>query len=100
MLSLLRIWFDILTPKQVMFFKPAIDFLKKCDHRNPLDLKRIQGSQRVTRLRHVELKLVGKHGGAERSQKFVQSANRILKLTDLITAFEPNVAVSFHLLKL
>ncbi|MFZ0265068.1 MAG: DUF354 domain-containing protein [Nitrososphaeraceae archaeon] len=95
MLSLLRIWFDILTPKQVMFFKPAIDILKKCDHEILSTSREYKEANELARLRHIELKLVGKHGGAERSQKLVQSANRILKLTDLINAFEPNVAVSF-----
>ena len=95
MLSLLRIWFDILTPKQVMFFKPAIDILKKCDHEILSTSREYKEANELARIRHIELKIVGKHGGAERSQKLVQSANRILKLTDLINAFEPNVAVSF-----
>jgi uncharacterized protein len=95
LLSLLRIWFDILTPKQVMFFKPAVDLLKKHDHEILCTSREYREANELAKIRHFSLKIVGKHGGAGRSQKLWQSANRILKLTDIINAFEPNVAVSF-----
>ena len=95
LLSLLRIWFDILTPKQVMFFKPAVDLLKKHDHEILCTSREYKEANELARIRHFDLKLVGKHGGAGRRQKLWQSANRILKLTDIVNAFEPNVAVSF-----
>jgi uncharacterized protein len=95
MSSLLRIWFDILTPKQVMFFKPAIDILKKDNHEILSTSREYKEANELARLRQIELKVVGKHGGADRNQKLLQSANRILKLADLVSEFEPDVAVSF-----
>ena len=95
LLSLLRIWFDILTPKQVMFFKPAVDLLKKHEHEILCTSREYREANELAKIRHFSLKIVGKHGGAGRSQKLWQSANRILKLTDIVNAFEPNVAVSF-----
>jgi predicted glycosyltransferase len=95
MSSLLRIWFDILTPKQVMFFKPAIDILKEDNHEILSTSREYKEANELARLRQIELKIVGKHGGADRNQKLLQSANRVLKLTDLVSAFEPDVAVSF-----
>jgi predicted glycosyltransferase len=95
LLLLLRIWFDILTPKQVMFFKPAVDLLKKHDHEILCTSREYREANELAKIRHFSLKIVGKHGGAGRSQKLWQSANRILKLTDIVNAFEPNVAVSF-----
>jgi uncharacterized protein len=95
MSSLLRIWFDILTPKQVMFFKPAIDILKEDSHEILSTTREYKEANELARLRQIELKIVGKHGGADRNQKLLQSANRVLKLTDLVSAFEPDVAVSF-----
>jgi uncharacterized protein len=93
--SLLRVWFDILTPKQVMFFKPAVDMLKTLDHEILCTSREYREANELARLRKLELRIVGKHGGAERSQKLWQSANRILKLTDIIKAFEPDVSISF-----
>ena len=95
MLSLLRVWFDILTPKQVMFFKPAVDMLKTQDHEILCTSREYREANELARLRQLELRIVGKHGGAERSQKLWQSANRILKLTDIVKSFEPEVSVSF-----
>jgi hypothetical protein len=93
--SILRIWFDILTPKQVMFFEPAIDLLKKHDHEILCTSREYREANELAKLRRLDLKVIGKHGGAERSQKLWQSANRILKLTDMVNAYEPDVAVSF-----
>jgi uncharacterized protein len=95
MSSLLRIWFDILTPKQVMFFKPAIDILKQDNHEILSTTREYKEANELARLRRIELKIVGKHGGADKNQKLLQSADRILKLTDLVSSFEPEVAVSF-----
>ncbi len=95
MLSLLRIWFDILTPKQVMFFEPAIVMLKKHGHEVLCTSREYREANELANLRHINLKKVGKHGGAEKSQKLWESANRVLELTDLINSYEPNVAVSF-----
>jgi predicted glycosyltransferase len=93
--SLLRVWFDILTPKQVMFFKPAVDMLKTQDHEILCTSREYREANELARLRQLELRIVGKHGGADRSQKLWQSANRILKLTDIIKSFEPEVSISF-----
>jgi uncharacterized protein len=95
MLSLLRVWFDILTPKQVMFFKPAVDMLNTQDHEILCTSREYREANELARLKQLELRIVGKHGGAERSQKLWQSANRIMKLTDIVKAFEPEVSISF-----
>jgi predicted glycosyltransferase len=95
MSSLLRIWFDILTPKQVMFFEPAINILKKDYHEILSTTREYKEANELARLRQIELNIVGKHGGADKNQKLLQSTDRILKLTDLVSSFEPEVAVSF-----
>jgi predicted glycosyltransferase len=78
-----------------MFFKPAIDILKERNHEILSTSREYKEANELARLRGIELKVVGKHGGADRNQKLLQSANRILKLTDLVSTFEPDVAVSF-----
>jgi predicted glycosyltransferase len=91
----LRIWFDVLTPKQVMFFRRAVAFLQEkghdvlCtsrDYREPVELARMKG---------MKLEIVGRHGGSERYGKLVASAERIRALADIVNGFSPDVAVTF-----
>ncbi|MDQ3840207.1 MAG: DUF354 domain-containing protein [Thermoproteota archaeon] len=91
----LKVWFDILTPKQVMFFKPAIDKLEEQGHELLCTSREYREANDLARLKQIDLKVVGRHGGAEKSQKLWQSAKRMLKLTELISAFEPDIAISF-----
>lgn len=91
----MRIWFDILTPKQVMFFRRAVALLQEkghevlCtsrDYREPVELARIKG---------LDLKIVGRHGGSERYGKLVASAQRIQALAEAVNGFSPDAAVTF-----
>jgi predicted glycosyltransferase len=91
----LRIWFDVLTPKQVMFFRRAVVLLQKkghevlCtsrDYREPVELARMKG---------LELKVVGRHGGSERYGKLVAGAERIQALAQVVNGFSPDAAVTF-----
>jgi uncharacterized protein len=91
----LKVWFDILTPKQVMFFKPAVEMLREQGHELLCTSREYREANDLARLRKIDLMVVGKHGGAEKSQKLWQSANRIMKLTEIISAFKPDVAISF-----
>jgi predicted glycosyltransferase len=90
-----KVWFDILTPKQVMFFKPAVEMLREKGHELLCTSREYREANDLARLRQIDLMVVGKHGGAEKSQKLWQSANRIMKLTEIISAFKPDVAISF-----
>lgn len=91
----MRIWFDVLTPKQVIFFGRAVSSLRKgghdvvCtsrDYREPVELARMKG---------LELKIVGRHGGSERYGKLAASAERVRALADVVNGFSPDVAVTF-----
>src|ERR687888_29945 len=71
----MKIWFDILTPKQVMFFKPAVDLLQRSGH---------------------QLLCTGRgHGEAGKYEKLRENANRIFELAYIIKEFEPNIAITF-----
>lgn len=89
----LKIWFDILTPKHLLFLEPMMKKLGKnhkilCTSRNygqVLDLARIK---------HVKLLVVGRHGGSARKDKLQASARRIDRLTDIVSKFSPDLAIS------
>ena len=43
--SRLRIWFDIVTPKQVLFFRPVIEAPRRGRSRGPGDIEEVQGGR-------------------------------------------------------
>ncbi len=90
----LKIWFDILTPKQLLFFEPIIRKLRKsnqvlCTSRN---YREVIG---LAKIRNVRLVLVGKHGGAERSDKLKASLRRMHYLSNTVERFSPDLTISF-----
>jgi uncharacterized protein len=91
----LRVWFDILTPKQVMFFKPAIDLFNEAGHESLCTSREYREVVELSKIKQLHLKIVGRHGGAGKYEKLCESANRIFELAHLVKQFEPDVAISF-----
>ncbi|MGC1933073.1 MAG: DUF354 domain-containing protein [Candidatus Nitrosopolaris sp.] len=91
----MRIWFDILTPKQVMFFSPAVTLLRESDHELLCTSRHYREAIELAKIKNLKLKIVGRHGGAERYEKMRESANRIFELAALINKFEPDFAITF-----
>jgi predicted glycosyltransferase len=78
-----------------MFFKPAIDVLQKSEHQIICTSRKYREAIELARIKQINLKVVGKHGGAQRHEKLRESAYRIFKLTDIIKSFDPDIAISF-----
>src|ERR671935_363981 len=91
----MKIWFDILTPKQVMFFKPAVDLLQRSGHQLLCTGREYGEAIELSRINHLDLKIVGRHGGAGKYEKLRENANRIFELAYIIKEFEPNIAITF-----
>jgi uncharacterized protein len=91
----LRIWFDVLTPKQVMFFKHAVDALKELDHELLCTGRNYTECVKLAKLRKFELKIVGKYGGSSKYDKLRASTSRIFDLAKKIDEFQPELCVSF-----
>ncbi len=94
-LQRLRIWFDILTPKQVMFFKDAVKVLREKGHEVLCTSRDYREAVELAKMKGLDLKLVGRHGGSERYSKLVASAERIEALAGTIDEFAPDTAVTF-----
>lgn len=91
----MRIWFDVLTGKQLLFAEPMIKRLGAgneilCTSRNYRELNRL------VRIRGINTRMVGRHGGAEKISKLVCSAQRIERLSRLVHGFGPDLTVSFQ----
>jgi len=90
----LKIWIDILTPKQLLFSEPIIEKLSKkheilCTSREYVEV------QKLAKIRKFDLKYVGKHGGNDKKSKLSASIERMVKLTEKITKFSPDIVISF-----
>ena len=90
----MKIWFDILTPKQILFFEPMIKRLRK-KHRVICTSRQYREVNQLAKMRKMNLIFVGRHGGSERSEKLKASLDRMNKLTKIIKKFSPDVVVSF-----
>ena len=90
----MKIWFDILTPKQLLFFEPMIRRFQK-NHHVILTSRNYREVSQLAKLRKLNLKSVGKHGGVEKFDKLEASTNRISQLSRIIKNQSPDIVVSF-----
>lgn len=90
----MKIWFDILTPKQLLFFGPMAQNLGK-NHKILLTSRNYSQVVGLAKLKHVNLLIVGKHGGSGRKDKLRASAKRVDHLTDIVSKFSPDLVISF-----
>ncbi len=90
-----KIWFDILTPKQIMFFSPAISILQKDGHDILGTSRNYREANELSALKELHLLKVGSHGGSNLYDKLFQSSKRIVELTKIISKYSPDLVVSF-----
>ncbi len=90
----MKIWIDILTPKQLLFSEPIIEKLGKKN--KILCTSRVYDEvSKLAKIRDFDLVLVGKHGGNSRETKLESSIDRMKKLTKKIEAFSPDLVISY-----
>lgn len=94
-LVVVRIWFDILTPKQIMFFKPAIDILRKQNNDVLCTSRNYREANELSKIKGLDLLFVGSHGGADLYNKLYNSTDRIMELSKIIHDFSPDLVISF-----
>lgn len=91
----MKIWFDILTPKQIMFFTPLINILKSQNHDIFCTSRNYREANDLAKLHGIDLLIVGSHGGADLYNKLIQSTKRIIDLSKIINDFSPDLSISF-----
>jgi len=90
----LKIWIDILTPKQLLFSEPII---KKLGEKHDLlcTSREYEEVSKLAKIRDFDLILVGKHGGSDKKTKLEASIDRMRKLSKIIRIFSPDITISF-----
>ncbi len=91
----MRVWIEVLTPKQALFFEPLYRALVKNGHQALITTRVYREAEQTLALKKVPFSTVGSHGGGTAFGKLVASADRISKLASIILKWKPNVAVSF-----
>jgi len=72
----LKIWIDILTPKQLLFSEPIIEKLSK-KHDLLCTSRDYDEVSKLAKIRNFDLIFVGKHGGGDKKTKLKASIDRM-----------------------
>jgi predicted glycosyltransferase len=91
----MKVFIDILTPKQGMLFSKLSKRLRENGHSIFEVTREYREVTQLLSLKGIKATVVGKHGGENLSSKLTASTERIIKLTSIMTELQPDVAVSF-----
>ena len=90
----MKIWFDILTPKQYLFFEYFIQKLRK-QHKIFCTSRKYEQVNGIRKFGSINPVIVGKHGGKNNVNKLLASLERSKLLTKRIERSDPDLLVSF-----
>ena len=90
----MKIWIDILTPKQLLFSEPIIEKLRK-KHDLLCTSRDYDEVIKLAKIRDFDLIIVGRHGGSDKKSKLMASIDRMEKLSRKIKTFSPDLAISY-----
>jgi len=91
----MKVFIDILTPKQCMLFAKLSRRLREEGHKVTEATREYREVNQLLKIKGIAAKVVGKHGGANIQDKLEASAQRTLELARLFAELQPDVAVSF-----
>ena len=89
----MKIWFDILTPKQLLFSEPIIQRLKK-NHNTLCTSRKYNQVTDLAKIRKQKLVIIGKYGGVKKHDKLDASLSRSKLLVRKISKFLPDITLS------
>lgn len=90
----MRVWIDLLTPKQILFFDPLIKTLKRAGADVLATSRHYREVEQLAELKGLELIFVGEWGGREPVSQFQASLSRMQQLLPYVRDFQPEAAVS------
>ena len=90
----MKIWIDILTPKQLLFSEVVIKKLGE-KHHFLCTSRKYDEVSKLAKIRNFDLIFVGKYGGGTKEGKFFASVDRMRLLSRKIKQFSPDLVLSF-----
>lgn len=91
----LKIWLDILTPKQALFMSELGRRLEEKGHIILKTTRDYEELNKLMKLKKINAMIIGKHGGANPYRKLLMSTKRILELSKLINKWRPEISIGF-----
>jgi predicted glycosyltransferase len=91
----MKVWLDILTPKQANFLGELYRRLNAKGFKTVLTTRKYREVNELLELRNVKALPIGCHGGGEVKEKLVESSKRVTALAKEIDEEKPDVAISF-----
>ena len=90
----MKIWFDILTPKQYLFFEYFIQKLRK-QHKIVSTTRKYEQVNGIRKFGSISPIIIGNHGGKNKVNKLLASLKRSKLLTEKIEKNKPDLLISF-----
>jgi len=90
----MKIFIDILTPKQCMFFSKLSERLRRDGHQVFEATRQYREVIQLIRMKGIMAQVVGRHGGETLPGKLKASVERTLELASKMADLRPDVAVS------
>ena len=91
----MKIWIDVLTPKQANLFSILARRLREHGHEPVVTTRRYREVEQILQIRGTEATVIGRHGGAELAEKLLESSKRVTGLAEHIATRAPSLAISF-----
>jgi hypothetical protein len=89
-----RVWLDIITPKQVLFFAPVVNELNRRGCQVLVTSRRYREVEPMAKMCGLELEFVGERGGSDPAEQLVAATERQSLVIPIVKDFRPGVAVS------
>ena len=89
-----KIWIDITTPKQVMYFNRLIKIFREKGHKVLITSRIYYELTQMLKSYKIDARILGKHGGKTLKGKLLASLDRAKKLLDLVSEETPDLLIS------
>ncbi len=90
----MRVWVDLLTPKQVLFFGPIINKLRSMGAETLATSRRYREVGPLAERAGLELRYVGDRGNKGQEEQLLAATRRQAEMIPVVKEFKPDVAVS------
>jgi predicted glycosyltransferase len=90
----MRYWVDLITPKQLLFFRPVIEGLRKDGHEVLATSRKYREVEQLASILDLDLSFAGSRGGKDPLEQFQRSLERMELLLPLVVKFSPDASVS------
>jgi hypothetical protein len=91
----MKVWLDILTPKQGNFFHQLHTRLIAKGCKTLVTTRRYREANELLELRGLKSVTVGAHGGGPLKSKLLESSKRVTALAEIVEEYGPDLTISF-----